>query len=499
MAEEPKDSNQVLADIQKQEPQKKVQQIEEIVSRKGTRERKMTEKGLEEKMNILKRLQTPNIASMTKRKNKLVKLMNNENKLHKVKYELNKLNALSEEYKDAFSGYYEELTDEASKDYEQQQHRIKEQEIVQFVELSNAWIYQAECHLTDQMENHSDLSSSSLHSSSKRSSRSSKSSFSSRAKEKIRLAELVTERAILRQRQALQAAKEELELELEIAKSEARDKILNELDMQNRMQHSYHYGPQREGNLDQAIFKISDSLQSFIPPPAPSMKYYAELISGELTERATYLVPGKDEQIPGQTEPPIFTSTAIKNPLYESKLNPAAQPFHKPSNQTSRSTANKPASYNPTVVMEQSFQEVMEMQQQQNEQIIATHKQLARAMTLPQPIVPMFYGNPISCKTFILAFEARIHSRTSTNSDRLYYLTQHVEREPMELIEGCLYMDPDKGYAEARRLLDKEYGDPFKTSTAYIRKLTSWVPIRLDDPGALKRLSIFLTRCQNAL
>ena len=56
-------------------------------------------------------------------------------------------------------------------------------------------------------------------------------------------------------------------------------------------------------------------------------------------------------------------------------------------------------------------------------------------------------------------------------------------------------MSPDEGYLEARRLLQKEYGDPYKISTAYLNKILQWSPIRFDDNQGLKRLSIFLTKC----
>ena len=46
---------------------------------------------------------------------------------------------------------------------------------------------------------------------------------------------------------------------------------------------------------------------------------------------------------------------------------------------------------------EKSFKEVMAMQRQQNEQMIATHQQLAAVMTLPQPEVHKFKGDPIKC------------------------------------------------------------------------------------------------------
>ncbi len=50
--------------------------------------------------------------------------------------------------------------------------------------------------------------------------------------------------------------------------------------------------------------------------------------------------------------------------------------------------------------------------------------------------------------TVILYF-LKILSGSRNYADLLYYLNQHLSGEPKDLIEGCLHMDPDKGYSEA--------------------------------------------------
>ena len=60
-------------------------------------------------------------------------------------------------------------------------------------------------------------------------------------------------------------------------------------------------------------------------------------------------------------------------------------------------------------------------------------------------------------------------------------------------------MDPSEGYKEARKLLEKEYGDPFKVSMAYVNKVLKWSPIQTEDAPALKRFSLFLVKCKNAM
>ncbi|KAK2562687.1 hypothetical protein P5673_014393 [Acropora cervicornis] len=77
-------------------------------------------------------------------------------------------------------------------------------------------------------------------------------------------------------------------------------------------------------------------------------------------------------------------------------------------------------------------------------------------MTLSQPTITKFKGDPIEYNTLIMAFDAGIRSKATSSADLLYYLNQHLEGEPPDLIQGCLYMSPDEGYLEARRLLQKE-------------------------------------------
>ena len=101
--------------------------------------------------------------------------------------------------------------------------------------------------------------------------------------------------------------------------------------------------------------------------------------------------------------------------------------------------------------------------------------------------------------TFTRAFDSRIVPNTANDSDRLYYLDQHLDGEPKKLIGGCLYMDASVGYREARELLQKEYGDPYKVSMAYVEKVLSWLIIKSEDNIGLKSLYLFLVQCSQAM
>jgi hypothetical protein len=60
-------------------------------------------------------------------------------------------------------------------------------------------------------------------------------------------------------------------------------------------------------------------------------------------------------------------------------------------------------------------------------------------------------------------------------------------------------MDPELGYTEARNLLDKEYGDPYKLSIMFLNKINDWPVLKQDDNVGIKYLSLFLIKRKNAM
>lgn len=121
------------------------------------------------------------------------------------------------------------------------------------------------------------------------------------------------------------------------------------------------------------------------------------------------------------------------------------------------------------------------------------------ALTLPQPTVPTFNGNPLDYFMFISAFENLIERKTHDSSSRLYYLVQYCQGDVQELVKGCLARPSDEGYREARQLLERTYGQPYKIATAFADRATNGPPIKSDDPNALQKLAILLASCKNTL
>ena len=65
-------------------------------------------------------------------------------------------------------------------------------------------------------------------------------------------------------------------------------------------------------------------------------------------------------------------------------------------------------------------------------------------MTLPQPEISVFSGDPVKHSDFVRAFENLIESKTSSPNSRLYYLVQYTSGEVKELMQSCLSRIPKK-------------------------------------------------------
>ena len=109
----------------------------------------------------------------------------------------------------------------------------------------------------------------------------------------------------------------------------------------------------------------------------------------------------------------------------------------------------------------------------QFERFLQTQKQSDNALMLPKPEVPVFSGDPMDYQTFIRAFENLIEASTDSNSARLYYLIQYTQGDVKELMKSCLWMKGEEGFAEARRLLKRRYGQDYKIAASYVDRVTT--------------------------
>ena len=128
-----------------------------------------------------------------------------------------------------------------------------------------------------------------------------------------------------------------------------------------------------------------------------------------------------------------------------------------------------PVSYQSGSFHEVWFQRLMENQDRQN-RAIQQQQQGVMSLTLPQPDMQVFSGDPIDYCGFVRAFENLVEKKTLSSSSRLYYLVQYTSGPVKELMKSCLAMREDEGYLEAKRLLRERYGQNYKVAAAHVQR-----------------------------
>jgi len=90
-------------------------------------------------------------------------------------------------------------------------------------------------------------------------------------------------------------------------------------------------------------------------------------------------------------------------------------------------------------------------------------------------------------------------AKTTSYSARMYYLVQYTASDVQELMRSCLALDSEEGYREARKLLAKRYGQPYKIASAYVEHVANGPVIRAEDGAVLQSFSTLMTTCKNTL
>lgn len=179
-------------------------------------------------------------------------------------------------------------------------------------------------------------------------------------------------------------------------------------------------------------------------------------------------------------------------PLHDVKPKPAASAV---SSQRGRSSHRQMTENTQNSDSADDLYSILQRQNQVTEMLI---KQQSLTQ-LPHRDIPVFTGDPLTYRSFIRAFAHAIESKTDSQQDRLYYLEQFASGEPLELIRSCEHMRPHKVYREARKLLNRHYGDELRIANAYIKKAMDWPQIKPDDRKGLKTFALFLIGCSNTV
>ncbi|CAB4008562.1 Hypothetical predicted protein [Paramuricea clavata] len=323
------------------------------------------------------------------------------------------------------------------------------------------WIAVAKYKIEEQMDDKSSALKSSIES--RRSAGSRHSSTSGRARERAKVAELRAKAALLEKKQALENESEKLRLQEELAIAQAREQAFIQNDIELK----------REATID--------GMNEYLGDTRPMPK--ENLLHDQLTKN-----------IPT----PQFSSTNIPQPTPVSAFHSrrAHQTPVRLPQYSSHEWKPPPSEYRNRVTLDNDpLIYLLEKQNRLTEMLSEQHQQ----NFLPSLSLSSFKGDPTEYHLFIRTFGMRVERNVKSSGARMQYLQQYLDGEPKDLIKGCHYMEPDAGYVEAMKLLNEKYGDPYKVSNAYLKKVNDWPTLRPGDDNALEKLAIFLTQCLSAM
>ena len=119
--------------------------------------------------------------------------------------------------------------------------------------------------------------------------------------------------------------------------------------------------------------------------------------------------------------------------------------------------------------------------------------------SLPKRTLQPFTNDPLQFTAFIRNFEYTIEGKGTSERDCLLFLEQFTRGEANGLVRSCLQMEDGRGYKEAKKLLQKRFGNVHRIAESYLSKMRAWPTVKNDDAAGLQDLSLFLLECKNTM
>ena len=82
---------------------------------------------------------------------------------------------------------------------------------------------------------------------------------------------------------------------------------------------------------------------------------------------------------------------------------------------------------------------------------------------------------------------------------KLTLLLQHCTKKALKLIDDCVMLPPDAGYAKAIEKLEKRFGKTHKIAQSFIEDVIKGDKLKLNDVDALVQLADDMEKCQTVL
>ena len=125
--------------------------------------------------------------------------------------------------------------------------------------------------------------------------------------------------------------------------------------------------------------------------------------------------------------------------------------------------------------------------------------QLLKQQSAPDVDIEVFDGNLLNFKYFTSIFKEVVESKIEDPRGRLTRLIRYTSGEAKELVKNCIYLPPGQGYQNAMEMLQARYGDPHKIMAAYRKEIKEWPSVKPGDSSGFRKFFNFLVKCRSLL
>ena len=120
-------------------------------------------------------------------------------------------------------------------------------------------------------------------------------------------------------------------------------------------------------------------------------------------------------------------------------------------------------------------------------------------LSLPKLDLPEFKGDSLQYGSFMNAFDSCVDKTRVDDGAKLSRLLQSCKGKAAEVLKPCHEMKPEIGYKRARQLLKERFGNEWRISQAWIKKISIGGMLKPNSPEALQDLADDVRGCIEAL
>ena len=119
---------------------------------------------------------------------------------------------------------------------------------------------------------------------------------------------------------------------------------------------------------------------------------------------------------------------------------------------------------------------------------------LVKEQSAPSVDIKVLHWNPLHYAYFRSVFREAVEKRIKDAQERITWLINLSSGEANELVIPLIHDRPECGFANAMRLLEKQYGNPRKLLSSYRKETKQMTKTKPGDAATYRRLFNFLIK-----